>query len=170
MAGILVAGICTFLEIISSHLLQVVPRTLLCPFPFPLQTAAGSLVAWNELASETLQLPKITAWRAGTVSSLCLTFNYAHNYRAEKQHWAALYTVLHINQAGTFKYILNHHKMIPDQNAFYSNSGFPSEIRADVCITSSILFFIHRIKTLQMLQKASCVRYDFLMSHASNFL
>lgn len=52
-------GICTFLEIISSHLLQVVPRTLLCPFPFPLQTAAGSLVAWNELASETLQLPKL---------------------------------------------------------------------------------------------------------------
>lgn len=58
MADILVAGICTFLEIISFHLLQVAPPALLCPFPFPLWTATGSLVAGTELAIETLQLLK----------------------------------------------------------------------------------------------------------------
>lgn len=148
MADMSVAGICTFLEIISFHLLQVIPPTLLCPFPFPLQTAADSLVAWNELAIETLQLPKITAWRAGILNSLCLTFNHVHNYRAENQHWAALYTVLHRNQAGSFKYILTHPKIISDHKAFYSISGFPPEVRVDVCITSSIPFFIHWIKSI----------------------
>lgn len=97
---------------------------------------------WNSPAT------KIAAWRASTFNILCLIFNHVHNYRAEKQHWGALYTGLHRNQARSFKYVLTHPKMVPKQKAFCSNSGFPPEVRTDVCITSSIPFFIHWIKSI----------------------